>query len=86
MNDKIDKKEQEILESEEFNRLLNAVDLIIRAESDITHLNKTINEMQLLSDNVHDTLSLEHQKILSDAFNSVKSAVDEMDSDLLKYI
>ena len=70
-----------ILESEEFDTLLDAVELMAKAQGNLLSLQRSVEELKIMMDNTelsNDDFSLQDNAVLYDALDKVENLVDSL--------
>lgn len=80
MGTDINREAWQILESEEFNTLLEAVELMAKAQGNLFHLTKSVNELKCLVDSGSDSLPIADQAAISDLVDSIEVLVEDLTS------
>ncbi len=73
-----------ILESDEFNTLLDAVELMAKAQGNLLSLQRSVEELKIMMDNTelsNDDFSLQDNAVLYDALDKVENLVDSLAND-----
>lgn len=73
-----------ILESDEFNTLLDAVELMAKAQGNLLSLQRSVEELKIMMDNAelsNDDFSLQDNAVLYDALDKVENLVDSLAND-----
>lgn len=73
-----------ILESDEFNTLLDAVELMAKAQGNLLSLQRSVEELKIMMDNTelsNDDFSLQDNAVLYDALDKVENLVDILAND-----
>ena len=73
-----------ILESEEFDTLLDAVELMAKAQGNLLSLQRSVEDLKIMMDNTelsNDDFSLQDNAVLYDALDKVENLVDSLAND-----
>lgn len=73
-----------ILESDEFNTLLDAVELMAKAQGNLLSLQRSVEELKIMMDNTelsNDDFSLQDNAVLYDTLDKVENLVDSLAND-----
>ena len=78
MEDKLNNEELELLESEEFSSLLEAVEMMARAQGNLSHLTKAVDELKTMVDSGADTLPHVDEAVISDIVETMQGLVESL--------
>lgn len=70
-----------ILESDEFDTLLDAVELMAKAQGNLLSLQRSVEELKIMMDNtelVNDDFSIQDNAAIYDALDKVESLVESL--------
>ncbi|MDT3693372.1 MAG: hypothetical protein ROM03_03080 [Mucispirillum sp.] len=70
-----------ILESDEFDTLLDAVELMVKAQGNLLSLQRSVEELKIMMDNtelVNDDFSIQDNAAIYDALDKVESLVESL--------
>ncbi len=71
-------EELDILESKEFNSLLEAVEMMAKAQGDLSHLTRAVGELKQMVDSGADTLPMMDEAVISDIVETMQNLVDDL--------
>lgn len=74
----MNKDELELLESEEFSSLLEAVEMMARAQGNLSHLTKAVDELKYMVDSGADILPQFDEAVISDIVETMQGLVDSL--------
>lgn len=70
--------ELDMLESKEFGSLLEAIEMMARAQGDLSHLTKTVSELRQMVDSGADILPSVDESIVCDIVETMLTLVEEL--------
>lgn len=68
----------QIIESEEFSSLLQAIEIMAKAQGDLSHLTKAVSELKSMVDNSVDSLPITDSIAIDDIVETMQNLVDDL--------
>ncbi len=73
--------ELNIIESKEFTSLLEAIEIMAKAQGDLSYLTKAVTELRSMVDNGLDTLPVRDESIINGIIETMQNLVDDLSED-----
>ncbi len=73
--------ELNIIESPEFTSLLEAIEIMAKAQGDLSYLTKAVTELRSMVDNGLDTLPVRDESIINGIIETMQNLVDDLSED-----
>lgn len=76
----------ELIESQEFTSLLEAVEMMAKAQGDLSNLTKAVTELKILVDSGADALPSLDEAIICDIVETMQNLVDDLSEEEISNI